>query len=241
MRPSRLSVLIVSGSGIGSMVVVVVGGGAVVVVAMLVEVGAGSVPTVSAVAEEHAAASNATDVAVTNSRNTGETLRHRRGPFDDAAMWEDAPMSIAIQDTYPEPAAHCYGCGRLNEVGYQIKTRLDGDTTVTEFVPSEYHTAFIDSTYGGLIASIIDCHSTGSAAILSMQAEGFAVGDEPAPRFVTAHLEVDYLAPTPLSTMHLVGRATEIKERKVIVATELSVEGEVTAKGSAVLVKLRDE
>jgi len=150
-------------------------------------------------------------------------------------------VKVAIQDSYPESAAHCYGCGRLNEVGYQVKTRSDGDTTVTEFVPAGYHTAFIDSTYGGLIASIIDCHSTGSAAIFSMQAAGVEVGSEPSPRFVTAHLEVDYLAPTPLSPMRLVGRATEIKERKVIVETELSVDGEVTAKGSAVLVKLRDE
>jgi acyl-coenzyme A thioesterase PaaI-like protein len=153
----------------------------------------------------------------------------------------DMSGSIAIQDTYPESAAHCYGCGRLNDVGYQIKTRSEGDITVTEFVPASYHTAFIDSTYGGLIASIIDCHSTGSAAIFSMRADGREVGSEPSPRFVTAHLEVDYLAPTPLAQMRLVGRATEIKERKVIVDTELSVDGEVTAKGSAVLVKLRDE
>ena len=205
-----------------------------------VEAGAAS-STVSAVADEHAAASNATDVAVTNSRSTGKTLRHRPGPPDDGAVCQHGHMSIAIQDTYPEPAAHCYGCGRLNDVGYQIKTMSHGDTTVTEFVPSEYHTAFIDSTYGGLIASIIDCHSTGSAAIFSMHADGLAVGEEATPRFVTAHLEVDYLAPTPLASMHLVGRATEIKERKVIVETDLSVEGEITAKGSAVLVKLRDE
>jgi acyl-coenzyme A thioesterase PaaI-like protein len=162
---------------------------------------------------------------------------------DDGSVCEDAGMSesIAIQDTYPESAAHCYGCGRLNEVGYQIKTRSEGDNTVTEFVPASYHTAFVDSTYGGLIASIIDCHSTGSAAIFSMQADGREVGGEPSPRFVTAHLEVDYLAPTPLASMRLVGRAIEIKERKVIVDTELSVDAEVTAKGSAVLVKLRDE
>ena len=148
---------------------------------------------------------------------------------------------IAIQDTYPESASHCYGCGRLNDVGYQIKTRAEGDVTITEFAPSPFHTAFIDSTYGGLIASIIDCHSTGSAAIFSMHAGGVAVGSEPSPRFVTAHLEVDYLAPTPLSPIRLVGRAIEIKERKVIVETELFVDGEVTATGSAVLVKLRDD
>jgi acyl-coenzyme A thioesterase PaaI-like protein len=211
----------------------------VVVARGAVEAGAGSSATVSAVADEHAAASRANNVAVTSSRNTRPTLRHRRDLPDEVC--EDAPMSIAIQDTYAEPAAHCYGCGRLNEVGYQIKTRLDGDTTVTEFVPSPYHTAFIDSTYGGLIASIIDCHSTGSAALFAMHAEGIEAGEGPSPRFVTAHLEVDYLAPTPLSQMHLVGRAAEIKERKVIVATELSVDGEVTAEGSVVLVRLRDE
>lgn len=149
--------------------------------------------------------------------------------------------SIAIQDTYPEPAAHCYGCGRLNEFGYQIKTRAEDEGTVTEFTPASYHTAFIDSTYGGLIASIIDCHSTGSAAIFFMRTAGTEVGSEPSPRFVTAHLEVDYLAPTPLAPMRLVGRVIEIKDRKVIVETELSVDSEVKATGSAVLVRLRDE
>ena len=154
---------------------------------------------------------------------------------------EDGSMTIAIQDTYPEPAAHCYGCGRLNEFGFQIKTRADRDVTVTEFVPASYHTAFIDSTYGGLIASIIDCHSTGSAAIFAMGADGEEIGTDPSPRFVTAHLEVDYLAPTPLLQMRLVGRAVEIRERKVIVETELLVEGEVTAKGSAVLVRISQD
>lgn len=147
-------------------------------------------------------------------------------------------MTVAIQDTYPEPAAHCYGCGRLNEFGFQIKTHADGDISVTDFVPASYHTAFVDSTYGGLIASIIDCHSTGSAAIFAMAAGGGEVGVDPTPRFVTAHLEVDYLAPTPLAPMRLVGRATEIKERKVIVETELSVDDEITARGSAVLVRI---
>lgn len=150
-------------------------------------------------------------------------------------------MTIAVQETYPEPAAHCYGCGRLNEVGLQIKTRAAGDVTITEFVPASFHTAFIDSTYGGLIASVIDCHSTGSAAIFAMEARGTMLGADPTPRFVTAHLEVDYLAPTPLAPLRLVGRATEVKERKVVVATDLEVAGEITARGAAVLVEVRDE
>jgi len=148
--------------------------------------------------------------------------------------------SPAIQDDYPEDVAHCYGCGRLNELGYQIKTRAAGDTTITEFTPEPYHTGIPGYAYGGLIASLIDCHSTGSAAIFAMRERGIPIGEGKALRFVTAHLEVDYLAPTPLKTFHLEGRLVEIKGRKVVVKTDLSVDGTVTAKGSAVLVEIPD-
>jgi acyl-coenzyme A thioesterase PaaI-like protein len=110
--------------------------------------------------------------------------------------------------------------------------------TVTEFTPEPFHTAIPGFAYGGLVASIIDCHSTGSAAIFQMQHAGKAVGSELSPRFVTAHLEVDYLLPTPLAEFHLVGRLVEIKGRKVVVETELAVDGVVTANGSAVLVEI---
>lgn len=147
----------------------------------------------------------------------------------------------AIQDLYPEDASHCYGCGRLNEVGYQIKTRPDGGGTVTEFSPKPYHTAVPGYAYGGVVASIIDCHSTGSAAVFAMQRDGKEVGSDPSPRFVTAHLEVDYLLPTPLRTMHLSSRLVELTDRKAIVETDLSVDGVVTAKGSAVLVEIPED
>ena len=42
----------------------------------------------------------------------------------------------AFQDHYPENVAHCYGCGRLNAHGHQIKTVWDGDETVTRFTLS---------------------------------------------------------------------------------------------------------
>lgn len=148
--------------------------------------------------------------------------------------------TIAIQDTYPEDASHCYGCGRLNDDGIQTKTRLDGDDTLTVFDPWPSHTAFEGTVYGGLIASVIDCHSTGSAAIFAMVRAGAMVGSEPSPRYVTAHLEIDFLAPTPLDQMRVVGRLIEITDRKAIVESDLLVDGKITAKGSAVLVRLPD-
>lgn len=149
-------------------------------------------------------------------------------------------IDAAVQDFYPDDFAWCYGCGRLNESGHQFKTRLVGDEPVTEFTPSEQHSALPGFVYGGLIASLVDCHSTGSAAIFALRDAGQEVGAGEAPRFVTAHLEVDYLRPTPLVTLCVVGRLVTISGRKVVVDSEVSAGGEMTARGHAVLVRVRD-
>ena len=69
----------------------------------------------------------------------------------------------AFQDYYPENVSHCYGCGSKNAHGHRIKTFWEGEETVTHFTPEPYHTAIPGFTYGGLIASLIDCHSTGTS------------------------------------------------------------------------------
>ena len=133
------------------------------------------------------------------------------------------------------------GCGRLNASGHHFKTYPLGDTTTTNYTPSPEEIGAADFVYGGVIASVIDCHSTGSAAIFWMHAAGQEVGDDLAPRFVTARLEVDYLAPTPLGPLHLTGRILEIGERKVVVATDLEAGDSITARGYAVLVRVPDK
>lgn len=145
---------------------------------------------------------------------------------------------IAIQDTFASDVAHCYGCGVLNEHGHKIKTILDGEFTITEFSPQPYQVSFPGFLYGGLISSLIDCHSAGSAAIFRMVADGKEIGSEDAPAFVTAHLEVDYRRPTPLGPVRLVGRLVEMRGRKVVVDTDLHAGEMVTATGSAVLVEV---
>jgi acyl-coenzyme A thioesterase PaaI-like protein len=70
----------------------------------------------------------------------------------------------ALQDFYPEQFAHCYGCGRLNPHGLQIKTRWEGEEAVARFLPRPEHIAVPGFVYGGLIASLVDCHSIGTAA-----------------------------------------------------------------------------
>jgi acyl-coenzyme A thioesterase PaaI-like protein len=147
-------------------------------------------------------------------------------------------MTVAIQNTYPEDFSHCFGCGRHNDTGHQLKTYADGDKTITRHEPDGHYRGAGEFAYGGLIASVIDCHSAGSAAIFWMQANGQPIGTEAAPRFVTARLEIDYLAPTPLVPLTLLGSAEEVGHRKVIVTTELRADETVTARGRAVLVRV---
>lgn len=149
---------------------------------------------------------------------------------------------FAIQDTYPDNLAHCYGCGRLNEHGLQIKSHWDGDETVCHFRPRPYHTAIPGYVYGGLIASLIDCHGTGTAAAAAYRADGRAPGVEPAHRFVTASLHVDFLRPTPIdAVLEVRGQVKELKGRKVIVSVTLSARGEMCARGEVVCVEMPQE
>lgn len=145
----------------------------------------------------------------------------------------------AFQDSYPEYFAQCYGCGRLNENGLQIKSYWDGDETVCTFTPKPYHTAVPGYVYGGLIASLIDCHSTGTATAAVYRAQGRAWDSEPPLRFVTASLHVDYLRPTPIEgPLELRSQVKEIKGRKVVVATTLAANGEICARGEVVAVQI---
>ena len=148
----------------------------------------------------------------------------------------------AFQDYYPDHFSHCYGCGRLNEHGLHIQSYWDGDETVCRFHPKPQHTALPGYVYGGLIASLIDCHSTGSAAAAAYRAEGREMDTQPPLRFVTASLQVDYLRPTPLGEepLELRSQIEEVKGRKVVIATTLSVGGEACARGKVVAVRVPD-
>jgi acyl-coenzyme A thioesterase PaaI-like protein len=147
----------------------------------------------------------------------------------------------AFQDYYPDQLSYCYGCGRLNDHGLQIKSFWEGDETIAEYKPRDYYIAIPGYVYGGLIASLIDCHGTGTAAAAAYKDAGREMDTEPAFRFVTASLKVDYIKPTPLDkTLKLRGRVSEIKGRKVVVAITLSADDEICAKGEVVAVQMPD-
>ena len=145
----------------------------------------------------------------------------------------------AIQDTYPDELAHCYGCGRLNDHGLHLRTFWDGDETVTRYTPEPWHIAIPGYVNGGLLASLLDCHGTGTAAAAAYRAEGREMGTLPLRRCVTASLKVDYVKPTPLGLeLEVRGRAASVQGRKVVVEARVLADGVVTVKGEIVAVEM---
>ena len=151
-------------------------------------------------------------------------------------------MNKAFQECYPDDLSHCYGCGINNHQGHKLRSYWfdqHDQKTIAHYTPESYHTAIPGFVYGGLLASLIDCHGTGSAAAMAFRNENRAMDTLPAIRFVTGALNVNYLAPTPQGVeLELVGCFTEIKERKIIVDIIVSANDVVCAKGTVIAVKM---
>lgn len=147
----------------------------------------------------------------------------------------------AFQDNYPDEFSHCYGCGRLNEKGLQLKSYWDGEESIAHFMPEDYHISIPGFVYGGLIASLIDCHCVGTAAAASRRQLGTDVEKLKGLRFVTASLQVDFKAPTPLGRkLEIRAKVTQITEKKVTLDAQLKAGEKVCATGRVVAVRIPD-
>ncbi|SDB51607.1 Thioesterase superfamily protein [Desulfonatronum thiosulfatophilum] len=137
-----------------------------------------------------------------------------------------------VQHLYADELSHCYGCGRNNPHGLHVQSRWDGTEAKARFTPRPEHIAVPGYVYGGLLASLVDCHGVATAAA----AAGMELaGDEPLGRFVTASLNVVFVKPTPLGVeLELRARVTERRRRKLVVAVEILAEGEVRVRGEVV-------
>ena len=121
----------------------------------------------------------------------------------------------SFQDHYPDDYAICYGCGRLNPHGLHIESYWEDGESVCRFKPEPHHTGGADFVYGGLIASLMDCHGAATASAEKHRREGLDYGRDMFTRFVTASLHVDFLAPVPIDgTMVVRATVTEGKSKE---------------------------
>jgi acyl-coenzyme A thioesterase PaaI-like protein len=145
-----------------------------------------------------------------------------------------------IQDSYPDNIAICYGCGRHNADGLHVKTYWNGEEGIAHFTPKPYHTAFPGVVYGGLLASLIDCHTIGTAIAATYHAEEREPGTEPEITYVTGNLNVSYVQPTPTGVeLILRARVTELHPRKALVTCSLYAGDEECVRAEVVAVRVK--
>lgn len=144
----------------------------------------------------------------------------------------------AFQDQYADEFSHCYGCGRNNPLGLHLKSYWEGEESVCRHtVKEQYSGGFPGYVYGGMIASLLDCHGAATAAAAKAKESGEAIS-----RFVTGSLEISYLKPTPLGVeLEVRGKLLEIKGRKVTVALRLLAGETLCATGKIIAVEIPDK
>lgn len=144
-------------------------------------------------------------------------------------------MSEALQDKYA-PKSMCFGCGPANDKGLRIKSRVEGDEVVADFLPEAHHLAFPGVLNGGIIGSLLDCHCNWTAAWQLMKQRGL----EAPPCTVTASYAIELRRPTPLGVaVQLRAHVVESQGDRAVVEGTLEASGKIaaTCRGTFVAVK----
>jgi acyl-coenzyme A thioesterase PaaI-like protein len=147
-----------------------------------------------------------------------------------------------MEESFQEQSSvlHCHGCGADNLKGLQIRSYWDGDEAVCEWRPESHHCGGSKQIVnGGIIATLIDCHSLNLAIAHAYKSEGRPIGSSPKIGFVTGNLNVSYLRPTPIDeTLRLRAKILKIEGRKTWVGCTLSAAGEIRAQGEVLGIRV---
>jgi acyl-coenzyme A thioesterase PaaI-like protein len=142
---------------------------------------------------------------------------------------------LSLQERYG-PQTVCFGCGPANPNGLHIGSYPDGDEVVAEWQPQPHHQAFPGVLNGGIIGTLMDCHSNWAAAYHLMQRRG---ADRP-PATVTADYHVRMLKPTPTDApVQIRARVVESTGERATVEATLEAGGQVTASCRGTFVAVR--
>jgi acyl-coenzyme A thioesterase PaaI-like protein len=147
-------------------------------------------------------------------------------------------QQLSVQDRL-FPTFTCFGCGPANAAGLRLKSYAEGDLVTATFVPWQAHDNGFGTVNGGIISTVLDCHS--AAAVFTEADRRGWVGEDGLPLpWVTAGLDVRFLRPTPLAgPLLLTGSVTDATEGEMTAAVELAADGKVRATGVAVWKRLR--
>lgn len=148
---------------------------------------------------------------------------------------------LSIQDQIP--ANHCFGCGPQNDQGLQIKSYWTGDDeSRCQFMPEPQHCA--GPTYylnGGIIATIIDCHTICTAIADGYRQAGREVGSGEKIWYATGKLDVQYKAPAAIDQpVTLEAKIVERGAKKTVLHCTLTSGERVCATADVIAVRVPD-
>ena len=159
-------------------------------------------------------------------------------------VWQTAPVpgrthilkpvdAISIQDRL-FPTTTCFGCGPANPRGLRLKSYLaDGYLTAT-FVPWPEHDNGLGFLNGGIIATVLDCH-TAAGVLHEASVQGWEAAPGALLPFVTSGLDVRYQRPSPLdSAVELRAYVIKSTEAEIVCDAELLYDDKTRATGHAV-------
>lgn len=138
----------------------------------------------------------------------------------------------------------CYGCGPANSQGLRLKSRWDGEKAVCTWTAQPHHCGGARNVVnGGVIATLLDCHSLNLAIARAYRDEQRPIGSAPRVFFVTASMNVNYRRPTPLGKpLDLRASVRKVEGRKTFLRCTLSCERELCADADVLAVRIhRDE
>lgn len=150
--------------------------------------------------------------------------------------------SRPVQDSWADNA--CFGRGRANEAGLHLESYLsaESESLVATFEPEQSYTAgYPTMAFGGLIASLIDCHCLWTAMTFAYVEADRPLLSEPLLMYVTGELTTRFLKPTPVEkSLELEAQVDgEIGDRIDLTCTVRSDET-VTARGEQTAVRPSD-
>jgi acyl-coenzyme A thioesterase PaaI-like protein len=141
----------------------------------------------------------------------------------------------SLQERYA-PHGTCFGCGPANTQGLRIRSFPESGVVVADWTPAPQYEAFPGMLCGGIIGTLLDCHSNWTAAAHLMEKQG----QQKPPCTVTAEYSIKLRRPTPTDRpLRLVARVVESEQDRAKVEATLESGGEVcaTCRGTFVAVQ----
>lgn len=147
----------------------------------------------------------------------------------------------AFQDLFPELLSHCFGCGRNNEQGLQIKSYWDGEEAICNFTPKKYHLAGSGVLAGGIISTIIDCHCVCTAMAAFSKSEGRTLESKPFVPYAGGFIKIKFMKPISISKP-VVFRAKieEMKGRKTSLTCSVYSGKSVCCEGEVIAIQAQE-